>query len=214
MEEELCLQMMGIEEPLSKHGGIPFTILTTQNLSYPHQNSQEERDLNPQEKEDLLQILKMCDGLLLPGGHSIYYYDQFITQYALDNDIPVLGVCLGMQILAFVDCQGEKVIQKITNGVNHKFDDIHVHHTVKITPESFLYKIVEKEEFMVNSKHMCHILKTNQFDIVGYSEDGIIEAIERKDKKFAIGVQWHPEMIIEESEEALKIFKKFVEVCQ
>ena len=45
----------------------------------------------------------------------------------------------------------------------------------------------------------------------GYSEDGIIEAIERKDKKFAIGVQWHPEMIFNESEEAKKIFKELID---
>ena len=45
----------------------------------------------------------------------------------------------------------------------------------------------------------------------GYSEDGIIEAIERKDKNFAIGVQWHPEIIYEESIEAQKIFKALVE---
>ena len=49
--------------------------------------------------------------------------------------------------------------------------------------------------------------------LFGYSEDGIIEAIERKDKKFAIGVQWHPEMIYNESEESQRLFKSFIKAC-
>ena len=48
----------------------------------------------------------------------------------------------------------------------------------------------------------------------GYSDDGIIEAIERKDKKFAIGVQWHPEMIFNETDESKRLFEKLIKACK
>ena len=155
-------------------------------------------------------MLNKCDGIILPGGCKIYYYDKFIANYALENNIPILGICLGMQILAAVDCDGEKVIEKIDNGVKHHIKELFAH-KINISKDSKLYSIVNSEEFVVNSKHNCNIIKTNKFDIVGYSEDGIIEAIERKDKKFAIGIQWHPEIIIDDSRESLLLFQKFIE---
>lgn len=50
--------------------------------------------------------------------------------------------------------------------------------------------------------------------LFGYSEDGIVEAIELKENDFAIGVQWHPERIIDDSIECKKLFDKFIEVCR
>ena len=50
--------------------------------------------------------------------------------------------------------------------------------------------------------------------LFGYSEDGIIEAIELKKNKFAIGVQWHPEMIIDECVEANRLFDEFIKACK
>ena len=107
----------------------------------------------------------MCDGLIIPGGCKIYCYDKFVAKYAIDNDIPVLGICLGMQTLAAIDCEDEKVIEKISNGNNHKSSEQFVH-KVKISKDSVLYNIVQAEEFLVNSKHRCNVVKTNKFDIV------------------------------------------------
>ena len=45
------------------------------------------------------------------------------------------------------------------------------------------------------------------------SSDGLIEAVEVRDKKFAIGVQWHPEFSYEKSEDSIKIIKAFVDAC-
>ena len=54
------------------------------------------------------------------------------------------------------------------------------------------------------------LLKQINLILYGRSEDGVIEAIERKDRKFAIGVQWHPEMIFDDSIEARKLFESFI----
>lgn len=192
-----------------KAGGIPLSVLPTQDIEYPHYGLEDDKALNNEEKNDLISILDKCDGFILPGGCKIFYYDKFITKYALDNNKPILGICLGMQILAATDCEDEIVINKIDEEIEHPYQDKFVH-KVKISKDSKLYSILEKEEFMVNSRHRCNVIKTNKFDVVGFSDDGIIEAIERKDKNFAIGVQWHPEMIFDESEESRKLFKSFI----
>ena len=132
-------------------------ILPTQDYEYPHYGLKEDRDLNYEEKENLLRILKMCDGIILPGGCKIYYYDKFIAKYSLDNDIPILGICLGMQ--------NEKVVEKIDKGVNHKSEEEFAHKII-LDKNSKLYDIVKNNEFMINSRHRCNVIKTNKFDIV------------------------------------------------
>lgn len=195
-----------------KSGGIPLLILPTQDFEFPHYNLDQDRELTSDEKDELTRVLKMCDGIIMPGGCKIYYYDKFIAEYAIENDVPILGICLGMQTLGAIDSE-ERVVERIPGEEEkHKTLD-KFSHKVKISKNSYLYNIVGSEEFLVNSRHRCYVTKTNKFDIVGYSEDGIVEAIERKDKKFAIGVQWHPEMIFDDSVEARKIFKEFINSC-
>ena len=57
------------------------------------------------------------------------------------------------------------------------------------------------------------LLKQINLILFGQSEDGVIEAIERKDRKFAIGVQWHPEIIFNDSIEAIRLFDRFIKSC-
>jgi putative glutamine amidotransferase len=201
----------GYRRSVIKCGGIPLLILPTQDIIYNFDNHENIPEMTNLEKEDLLETLKMCDGIIMPGGCRIFEYDKFICKYALQNNIPILGICLGMQIMASVDCGTERTVELIDNGVNHQIKEKFAH-KFKLDKNSFLYSIVQNEEFMVNSKHKCNVKKTNEFDIVGYSEDGIIEAIELKKNDFAVGVQWHPEVIIDESVEARKLFEKFIEI--
>ena len=198
-----------------KSGGIPIVILPTEEIGFTRfkEDVIEEETMTEKVKADLVEQIKLCNGIILPGGCKIFEYDKFICKYALDNNIPILGICLGMEIMAAVDSKDEKVIDKINNGINHKSLDMFVHN-VKLDDKSNLYNIVGNKEFKINSRHICNVLKTNKFDIVGYSEDGIIEAIENKANKFAIGVHWHPETIYEESVESKKLFNNFVEICR
>lgn len=81
-------------------------------------------------------------------------------------------------------------------------------HDVSIKKDSMLYEILGASKIKVNSRHMRCIPYT-RLDVVAYSEDGIIEAIEDKEKKFFIGVQWHPESLIDD-EYSNKLFSFFV----
>ena len=72
-----------------------------------------------------------------------------------------------------------------------------------------ILSILKKTGLNVKDYLIC-----TDLSIVGISNDGIIEAIEDKNKRFFIGVQWHPESMIEYDSIQNKIFKKFINACQ
>lgn len=86
-----------------KSGGIPLMILPTNDLKYGETLPRDAGYLIEEEKEDLYRVLTLCDGFLMPGGSRWYQYDEVICKYALEKNIPILGICLGMQILGNVD---------------------------------------------------------------------------------------------------------------
>ena len=195
-------------------GGIPISILPTQNIEYEKMdNGKSNFPLSEEEQNDMIRVIKMCDGIILQGGYYSYYYDEFIAKYCLENDIPILGTCLGMQILAAVDynTSRKKNTQLIKSGINHRQYENSYVHNINIDKNSFLYNIIGKEKIKVNSRHKYSIINLNNAKIAAKSEDGIIEAIEFQDKKFAIGVQWHPEDLFETDENMLNIYKIFID---
>ena len=101
----------------------------------------------------------------------------------------------------------------VETGVDHyQESDFELSHSVKISKESKLFEIIGKEEIMVNSYHKRCIGANDLFKISAVSDDGIVEAIESKDKK-CIGVQFHPEKNFDKSLGCRKIFERFVKVC-
>ena len=147
----------------------------------------------------------MCDGIILQGGDEKEEYDIDIINYLYKIDKPVLGICLGMQIM------GMAFNGTLENISNHK-NKLSYSHSVKIDKKSHLFKILKKEKINVNSRHNS-VLKNTNLSIVGISNDNKIEAIEAKDKKFFIGVQWHPENMIDYDFEQSKLFKYFINIC-
>lgn len=129
-------------------------------------------------------ILKICDGFVIPGGSTESYLDKYIIEYATKNNIPILGICLGMQEMSsFLD------LEEVSN---HNKSNRYVH-KVNIDKNSLLYKIFKKDIY-VNSRHNYKIKNLNGYKVVGSCLD-VIEAIERDDNTFNVGVQWHPEDI-------------------
>lgn len=173
-------------------GGSAFLILPTQVVNYGITKNSEIPELNLEDEQMLVRQLEMCDGILMPGGFKMLNSDFFILDYAIKNDIPILGICLGMQIMA----NYKKEIwneRNASNGINHRVENGELVHFVNVSYDSKLYSIVNKSRFKVNSLHNYHVLSSKYYEEVGYSEDGLIEAIEYPFNSFNIGVQWHPE---------------------
>lgn len=61
-----------------------------------------------------------------------------------------------------------------------------------------------------NSIHSGKLIETGKYDIAAVSEDGLTEAIEYKNKKFNLGIQWHPELMYKFDKDQEKIFQYFI----
>ena len=200
-------------------GGTPILILPPQEIEYYSQKVSKTKALTEIEKNILDQQINICDGILLPGGFKTFEYDKYILEQCLKKDKPILGICLGMQIMANLGNNLENGMpdfiseRNIPEGINHRQEDKKYIHNIRILKESKLYNIIKKEEFPVNSIHNYHVKKVPIYNIVGYSEDGLIEAVEYPNNKFNIGVQWHPERLLDDKTQN-KLFKTFIKSCK
>ena len=164
----------------------------------------------------LINTLEHIDGLLLTGGadfNPLYAGEEpsprlgginaerdlpelLIAQLAYNRQIPMLGICRGIQTLAMA--LGGKVQQDISDvaQIRHSQDADRSEptHSVTIEPDSTLFNIYNKEKLFVNSFHHQAVCDPGErFRVTARSADGIIEAIESREYKSIIGVQWHPE---------------------
>lgn len=195
-----------IVEKISEHGGIPLGIFPTQIEEYQNKKIKEIKKLTLEEKEDLNQSLKICDAIIKPGALRIYGYERYIYNYVFEKNMPYIGICAGMQLMAF----HKREINNIRNSENsiiHHSKEKYAH-KIKIEKGTLLYSILKKDEIMVNSRHNYHISDAGINKVSAYSQDGIIEAIENPNKNFQIGLQWHPEMLSDENTE--NIFENFI----
>lgn len=160
--------------------------------------------------EDILEKLKEVDAILLPGGDVVGPKDFFLIDYAISNKLRLLGICQGMQSMA-VWKTGRDLVGIGDEEHNYEEDDFH--HFVKLKEGSLLKKIYKADRIRVNSFHNYTVYDEGNFDVVGVSDDGLIEAIESSDGTFQIGVQWHPErlLVFENDIYSEKLFRAFLE---
>ena len=153
----------------------------------------------------LLKILKNIDGILLTGGDKVGRLDYFLIKYAIDNNLKLLGICQGMQSMALYGSEDSLV--EIGNLSHNKYKNYC--HNVRLS-NSKLKNILNKEVIEVNSYHKQKVLNSNYFKVVGMSDDGIIEAVESNNNIFQIGLQWHPEKMIDYDNNSKLIFDYFI----
>ena len=153
--------------------------------------------------KDIAKYISICSGFIVQGGDDIANDDLIAIKLIKEKNIPILGICLGMQEMAYL-ANGE-----IYDINNHKIEDMH---EIEIVKDSLLYRILGCEKTMVNSRHKSAVKNTN-LKISATSPDGIIEAVEDSNNTFFLGLQWHPENMYEYDRNSRKIFDYFIKTC-
>ncbi|HEY7984621.1 MAG TPA: gamma-glutamyl-gamma-aminobutyrate hydrolase family protein [Ktedonobacterales bacterium] len=179
------------------------------------------------------------DGLLLTGGGDVdprHYAeashaktetpdaarDQIelaIVRDALRQDLPILGICRGMQL--FNVARGGTLIQDIPTQVPGAVEHdpsgnrgAFAMHSIAIEPDSRLAHILGTASHTVNSYHHQAVARPGAgVRVVARASDGVAEAIELAGHDFALAVQFHPERLVERDARLANLFSAFVAAC-
>lgn len=196
-----------------KNGGTAIMLLPTEpTLKFNDNDIHDDTVLTEEEKEELYRQLYLCDGFVLQGGFYSAQYEIEMAKKIIEMDKPLIGICAGFNnILRAI---GTDVVLDETNKHNiYKRD---YRHKVEIVENTKIYDLLGTKEYSVNSIHAMIAPKENvegYATISAYSEDGLVEGIELDDKKFVVGLKWHPELMLED-EFPDRLFKEFIENCK
>jgi putative glutamine amidotransferase len=173
-------------------------------------------------------VLDRLDGLLLAGGADVdpARYgaapeplteprpdrdagEITLLRAALDRDLPVLGVCRGMQLLAVA--YGGRLHQHLPDVLGHEKHrpgaGVYGSHGVRWRPGSRIAALMGTDT-EVNTYHHQGVADPGGLTVTGWADDGLPEAVEDPALSFVLGVQWHPEAVGD-----LRTFQALVEAC-
>jgi putative glutamine amidotransferase len=196
-----------------------------------------------QDPDTLRGIYDQLDGVFIAGGvdmHPGSYGEEvhelcgrtdpprdtvelLFARWALEEGKPILGVCRGMQVMnvaaggtLYQDC-GEHYPGSIKHDYfpNAGFARDHLAHEITIQSGTELHRIFEATTVPINSMHHQGIRELGTGMIASaFAPDGLIEALEATgDLRFAIGVQWHPEMLIDTDAPTRRLFAAFTQAA-
>ena len=158
------------------------------------------------------ELLDLIDGLILAGGSDIDpasygakphpetrstwpERDRFeiaLGTRALERDMPVLGICRGMEMLNVI--QGGTLNQHLGLELHRHTPGVFTDHRVRLEPGSLAERVVGSEYTEVKSAHHQGLDVLGEGVVAsGWADDGVVEAIDLAEPSFAVGVLWHPE---------------------
>lgn len=190
--------------------------------------------------ETLRAIYDELDGVFLPGGADIdptsYGADRHpscdrsdpardrveleLVRWAMKDRKPVLGVCRGLQIINLA--AGGTLIQDLDalrpDSIKHDYFPFrdgyardHLAHPVRVAAGTRLSRLMGAAEIQVNSMHHQAIERLGGGLVASaFAPDGVIEGVETRDDYFLVGVQWHPEVLIENDPKTRRLFEEFI----
>jgi putative glutamine amidotransferase len=179
--------------------------------------------------------LSLVDGLILSGGQDVdpaHYnenphpllgeisaerddFELNLLRIAHEQKKPIFGICRGLQLMnvAF----GGTLYQDISQRAEKKSIDHNMGmsaislHQVDLEPASLLHAIFGKDTIEINSFHHQAVKDLAPgFKVIARAKDGLIEGIVKADSSWTLGVQWHPEVMLESHPEMQKLFEAFV----
>jgi putative glutamine amidotransferase len=178
-------------------------------------------------------LLDRLDGLVVTGGAfdvdpalygatevhaTVTLKDQrtaaelALVQGALARNTPVLGICGGQQLLAVA--LGGTLIQHIPDSIAGALEHEQPNprdqpgHTVAVVPGTLLHRIVGSQTMQVNSAHHQAVATPGRAVVNATAPDGVIEGVEDASRRFCLGLQWHPEFLIDPGDRL--VFDAFV----
>lgn len=193
--------------------------------------------LLPPGEPNLAAILNVVDGLIFTGGGDIEpatyngdlhptiarvdpqrdAFELTLARLVLNTDVPVLGICRGLEVL--VVTSGGTLIPHIPDEygevVAHTRDRVHTsEHRVQIVPESRLATMIgTTEATIVSWHHQAARTAPPGWQVTAYAADGLIEALEHEHHPWAIAVQWHPELSLNDPPQQ-RLFRALVKAAR
>lgn len=190
-----------------------------------------------EEEQTITQSVALCDGFILSGGGDInpllfgchphpnlgnVHTQLDCSQLALAREIlksrkPLLAICRGAQLLnvalggtLYQDMSeiGTPVMQH--SQIAPRADKIH---EVTLSEKSLLRQLFGQQLNVNSFHHQCIKQLGKGLVTTAKTADGVIEAIEFSEHPFTIGIQWHPEMLLTQSDEMLPLFRSLLENC-
>lgn len=195
-----------------KNGGIAITLLPTEvTLNFNDNDIKDDTVLSDEEKNELYRQIDLCDGFILQGGLYSSKYEIEMAKRIIELDKPLIGICAGFNnILRAI---GTDVIEDKTRS--HDIYDKDYRHEVSVIKNTKLYDLINEDKYNVNS---IHTMIASKEKVEGYAKisslsyDGLVESFELENKKFVVGIKWHPELMLED-EFPNKLFKEFILKC-
>jgi putative glutamine amidotransferase len=178
--------------------------------------------------------LKHADGWVLPGGvypfpaawygdpapegetlHPRFAFESDLCKALLDADKPLLGICAGMQVMGGV--LGAPLYRNVMDDPGTPVDHLNERpaeepaHGVRIVDGTRLRAVTGRDAFAVNTAHAEALKRVPDGAVLNAeSDDGLIEGIEVPDRRFALGVQWHPEFFADAGDPNRALFDALV----